>query len=173
MNYDELKKVLIKKNKVHNTENSWNDIEEQMKLVLPCDYKWFIDFYGNGGINDFLWFLTPFCEVEHINLMSRGKTMLESYQDIKSEYPEYCRHEVYPQSNGILPLGYTDNGDELFWKTAKETDNWTVVVYESRSDEYREYDMGVVDFIYNLITKKISCDIFPDDFITDENTYDQ
>ncbi len=71
--------------------------------------------------------------------MERGRVMLDSYKHLKNKYPDYYKHEVYPDSNGILPLGYTDNGDEIFWKTAEETANWTVVVYESRSDDYIEY----------------------------------
>ncbi len=172
MYYDELKKVLIKKNKVQNSENNWGDIEEKLKLTLPCDYKWFIDFYGTGGINSFFWILSPFCDVDHINLIERGKTMLDSYKHLKNKYPDYYKHEVYPYPNGILPLGYTDNGDEVFWKTAEKTENWTIVVYESRSDDYIEYDMGIVTFIYNLVTKKIVCDIFPNEFIGEENSYD-
>ena len=37
---------------------------------------------------------------------------------------------------GLLPWGYTDNCDELYWLTDGEPDGWKIVVHESRAPEY-------------------------------------
>lgn len=41
---------------------------EKNRNYFPEDYKRFIDFHGEGGINEFLWILSPFSENENLIL---------------------------------------------------------------------------------------------------------
>ena len=36
-------------------KNAWEEIEKKIGIIFPEDYKRFIDFHGEGGINEFLW----------------------------------------------------------------------------------------------------------------------
>ena len=49
-------------------KNAWEEIEKKIGIIFPEDYNRFIDFHGEGGINEFLWILSPFSENENLIL---------------------------------------------------------------------------------------------------------
>lgn len=168
-----LQDVLIKPDEVYNTgsKEMWEEFEGETSIHFPDDYKELISTYGTGGIGDFLWFLTPFAEDENVNYTERADVLLEAYQTSKGNSPEYFPFNVYPEENGLLPWGYTENGDELYWKTGAAFEDWEIVVYESASPDYYSYKMSLSEFLYKIITKELECDIFPDDLFEEEVIY--
>lgn len=166
MNINKLKNIIEAKNQVVNvdTKEKWDVVESQVGAILPPDYKEFINEYGTVSINNFIWILTPFDEDEYVNLIKRGKEISKTYIESKMNSPEYFKHDVFPSKGGILPWGYTENGDELYWLADGTSNEWHVIVYESRSSDYYEYSMGMVEFIYRIISGKLRCNAFPDDF---------
>lgn len=68
------------------------------------------------------------------------------------------------EAGGLLPWGFTDNGDELYWLTQEDSSSWTIVVYESCSSDYHEYPMSMVDFLYEIVSGNMVCGAFPEDF---------
>lgn len=44
---------------------------KNLGMILPLDYKKFINKYGTGSINDFIWILNPFSENENLNLIKK------------------------------------------------------------------------------------------------------
>lgn len=64
--------VLTLPAKPFNTEgvHGWKEIEDTIGTKFPSDYKQFISLYGTGGIDDFLWILTPFVNDENVNLIA-------------------------------------------------------------------------------------------------------
>lgn len=163
----EFSKILVIE--VKNDDNDWDTIEQEMKIQFPNDYKKFIDLYGEGAINDFLWILSPFSEYENLNTKVKIKEMYEAYKILKNDHPEICEFEIYNGEVGIFPWGITDNGDELYWYFSKK--ETSIVVIESRFSNKKIYDMSMTEFLYNLVDKNIVCTIFPDDFIRNENYY--
>ncbi|MFS0901780.1 SMI1/KNR4 family protein [Priestia aryabhattai] len=166
---DKLIKVLPPPENPHGTgdETQWTTIFSLLGTDLPSDYIKFIKTYGTGSIDNFLWILTPFVNDEYVNFFLRKKEMSSAYSQSKLKFPQYYKHykhHVYPETGGILPWGYTENGDELYWLTEGSTDEWKVVVYESRSPENYIYSLSMTDFLYQIITKKLVCDAFLDDF---------
>ena len=99
------------------TDKAWQEFEKKTGIYFPTDYKKLINKYGTGGLNNFVWFLTPFDTDENVNFMKRSKQMLDAYKISRKQFPDYFQFHVYPEPNGLLPWGYTDNGDELYWKT--------------------------------------------------------
>lgn len=161
----ELKKLLKKPNKVYSigSEKEWSQIQKKLGIFFPKDYIAFINYYGTGGMGDFLWFLTPFEEDENVNYKKRSSIMLDAYQESKIKFPEYYFYKLYPEKNGLLPFGYTDNGDELYWLTKGNAEQWHIVIYESRSPEFYYYSMGLAEFLCKMIKGEISCEIFESD----------
>lgn len=166
-----LKEVLAVPKQVYNTgsQQEWKEFEEETGIILPDDYKEFIGLYGSGGIAEFLWFLPPFADDEEECFEAKKDCMLEAYEESRDSSPDYFKFNIYPEKNGLLPFGYTDNGDELYWQTAPSFDDWSIVVYESASPDYQQFNMSFSEFLYNLITRQIECDVFDDDMF-DENT---
>ena len=174
-NYLELlKKVLIKPSTTYHTGTGkmWNDFENEERIAFPQDYKEIINYYGTGGIGNFLWLLTPFETDENVNYNYKMKLMLNSYTESKLKFPEDFKHNVFPEKKGLLPWGYTDNGDELYWETDDKFEDWKIVIYESRSANFFYYEMGLSEFLYKLICKEINCDIFPDNISVGNIKYD-
>lgn len=165
MSIDKLKQILKPPNyRTLNDQKSFEYIERQLGSSLPTDYKDFVLIYGVGLIDDFIWVFSPFVENENLNFMSKKDDILESYKLLKSQFPNDYRHNIYPDCNGLLPWGITENGDELFWLVNGIPEHWKVVVYGSRSEEYIEYNCTLTEFLYKLLTRKIKCRLFPDEF---------
>lgn len=159
-----LEEVLLKPDVVYNTGNieQWSEFEKKIGVIFPCDYKKIINRYGTGGIGEFIWFLTPFVDDDNVNFLVKMNKMIESYQTSKQSFPDYYKYDVFPEEGGILPWGYTENGDELYWKTALSSEEWKIVIYESASPDCSNYEMSLSEFLYKLIVKEIGCKIFPD-----------
>ena len=157
-----LKTVLLKTRRAYNPGNDemWNKFQEKVDVVFPDDYKMIINYYGTGGIDNFLWFLTPFELDENVNYICQMNKMLDAYKESKYMFHDDFPYRIFPDKNGLLPWGYTDNGDELYWKTSDKHSDWEIVIYESRSVEYYHYKMGIAEFLYKLICKEIECDVF-------------
>ena len=150
------------------TKEKWHEIELKLGIKLPTDYKEFIGRYGVGCINDFLWVLNPFTQNSNLNLIEKGREIREAYIISKNEFSEEFLYDVFPSDGGLLPCAITDNGDEIYWLTTKVTDEWNIIVYESRSSDYYQYNMGLVEFLYKILAKEINCEAFPDDFPGDK-----
>lgn len=152
-------------------KEQWRNVFNILGTELPSDYMKFIDTYGSGGIDNFLWVLSPFVENENINLIQIGKVIRDAYQVSKNSFPEYFTHNVYPSVGGLLPWALTDNGDELYWLTEGKPNEWKIVVYETRSSEYHIYSLSIVEFLYQTITKELVCEAFPEDFPSEKVSF--
>lgn len=97
------------------------------------DYKDFIGIYGTGGVDKFLWILTPFVQDENVNFFKRLKIINKAYLELRQRFPQYYKHKVFPEVGGLLPWAYTDNDDELYWLTIGKPNEWHIIVYETRS----------------------------------------
>lgn len=168
MNYDINEILSIQQRKCK--KNSWEEVEKKLGITFPEDYKIFIDSYGEGGINEFLWILSPFSENEYLNSIEKFKVMKDAYINMQSEFPEQFSFDFYNGKTGLFPWGITDNGDELFWNY--KGDILELVVYESRYASNMSYIMSMEEFLCKLLRKEIICPIFPDDFILEKNYYE-
>jgi hypothetical protein len=65
-------------------------------------------------------------------------------------------------------LGRTDGGCLIWWYTAPEPKNWTIVVYDENSWNYEKYDMQLCEFLYKYFTKQITCKGFSDSLREEE-----
>jgi hypothetical protein len=151
--------------------DDWKAVEAEMGTTLPDDHKEFIGTYGTGRIDGFLWVFNPFSENENLNLITAGKVRLDALRELRDEFGEEVPYKLFPEDGGLLPFAATDNGDVLYWKTSGSPDDWTNVVNESRGPDYEEHQVGVVNFLYGILTREIICSIFPPDFPADSHSF--
>lgn len=149
---------------------NWEGVEDMFNIQFPIDYKLFINNYGEGGINDFLWILSPFSECENLNTVNKFNEIKYAYKVMKKELPEICEYEFWDNGKGLFPWGITDNGDELFWNYTENSIE--IVIFSSRYADKQVYCCGVVEFLTELLEKERKCSFFPDDFIREENYYE-
>jgi SMI1-KNR4 cell-wall len=149
----------------------WHEVESRIGTALPGDYKAFVERYGTGSIDSFLWIFNPFSRNEHVNLIAQVQTQLDALRALRDEFGEDLPYSLYPDDGGLLPFAATDNGDVLHWKTEGTPDEWTVVVNDSRAPEYEEFRSGLTDFLSNLLTRAEACRIFPSGFPQENVTF--
>lgn len=152
-----------------NNDLPWENIEKKEGIVFPNDFKEFINRHGAGNINEFLWILSPFSDNPFLNSFVNVKNMKRSFDEMADLLPSKMELKIFEEGTGLFPWAITDNGDELYWNY--NGSKQTIVVIASRYSEMQEYDMGMDEFLYKLLSNKISCNIFPSDFVSEKNYY--
>ena len=165
---EKLEKILSIEKKEQ--QYDWEKVEDSYEIKFPNDYKSFIEYYGEGGINEFLWILSPFSEYENLNTIFKFNEMREAYEIMKIDFPKMCEFEFWRNGKGIFPWGITDNGDELFWNY--KDDSVEIVIFSSRYSEKQIFSCSMSEFLVDLLEKKKEYSIFPNDFIRQENYYE-
>jgi hypothetical protein len=139
---------------------------------LPSDYKAFIERYGSGTIDHFLWVLNPFSANKNANLLEQRESILNAVRELKKDWPDQHPYNLFPEPSGLLPFGGSDNGDMVFWLTDGEPDEWRVVVNAARDPEYDRFDCNMTDFLAGILTRRIRSIVFPDGFPSPQPVFD-
>jgi hypothetical protein len=103
-------------------------------------------------VDDFLYLFNPFAAGEDGNLLFEKDRVLAGYRQTRAKYPERLPLPPFPQEGGVLPLGRTDNGDELYWVTEGDPDGWPVALLESRAALQEVHPMPVTGLLATLAT---------------------
>ncbi|OAT48886.1 hypothetical protein M997_0808 [Proteus hauseri ATCC 700826] len=165
MNLENLNKILpppiFSYEAGQNTE--WPLIDN--KYSFPNDYIEFITQYGSGKIDNFLTLFNPFSNNDDLNFFKQKEWIISDLSELNKSDPEYYLFPLYPNINGLLPIGITDNGDYLFWVISSDNSNlWNIAIIASRSPDI-EYQQGnLTHFINNILSRKIRCMSFPEHF---------
>jgi len=106
----------------------WRQVEQQLGLVLPTDFKSFMDMYGQGRFCDIT------IEADLVDLAERR------YRWVRDDIRPHFDPLVYPEPGGVIPWGTTADGWTLWWAQNDPDPNlWGVAVIEPelRMVEYR------------------------------------
>lgn len=140
-------------------------VEKHYKFKFPKDYIQFLTNYGLGQIDNFISIYSVTNSPGYYEMIEYE---CQNYRYFKEEFSKYYTHDVFPEKDGLFPLGRTDGGCLMWWKTALEPENWSIVVYGENSWDYEEYDMQLCEFLYKYFTKQIDCLGFSDSLREDE-----
>jgi hypothetical protein len=146
-------------------EPDWQAVEAKLGTALPDDYKAFTQAYGSGKFDDFLWLFSPFAPPGPGNLVDERASTLDAYAESRTKFPERYPLPPFPEPGGVLPLGRSDNGDELYWVTEGEPDEWQIALFGSRSTPYERHALGVTAFLAALLAGELETRVFPDDVL--------
>ncbi|MFF3017263.1 SMI1/KNR4 family protein [Streptomyces sp. NPDC057939] len=125
----------------------WEAAEEHLGLLLPADYKAFLDLYGPGAFDGFLHMGRPEDgtpdELERLWPMS-GRSR---HHDDPDRYPFTFR----PQPRGLIEWGGEEDGT-FYYFLPEEPDpaDWRIVI-ETEDGEWHETPGPITDFLLNLI----------------------
>lgn len=144
-------------------QRDWSNIEAALATSLPEDYKEFINLFGTGKIDNFLWIFNPFSQNENINLATKVHVQLTALFELQA-YGEVLPYKLFPESNGVFPFGITENGDVLYWHTVGQPDAWTVLVNEARSPDWEAFEMIMTEFLFKVLSRQIHPNAFPSAF---------
>ena len=171
MNLELLTRFILPPSEPHETKTpkAWEKIEQRLGILLPPDYKAFIDCYGTGSFDDFIIVYNPFAENEYLNLFFALDTLHQADQQTQlpgeSAWTAVHPFELYPEPEGLLPWGCTTNlGDMFFWQIEGPPETWETVFYNLRNGEYEVWKYPLTEFLYRLLTRQIESVLLPEDF---------
>ena len=134
----------------------WVEVERELGLELPADYKEFATRFGAGHFRDgYLWVVVPTGEGPRLNFFeslyqNMGILAEVRSSGIKVPYP------LYPDKGGLIPWGSTVDGDVFYWITEHhDPDHWAVVVNEVRADNWFESDRSMTQLLYAILSGQL------------------
>jgi hypothetical protein len=145
--------------------DGWAEVEASLGTGLPDDFKAFTELYGSGKVDDFLYLFNPFAEGQDGNLLFEKDRVLAGYAETRAKFPERLPLPPFPEPGGVLPLGRTDNGDELYWATGGVPGDWPVVLLASRGDRQELHRMPVTGFLAALAAGELATRVLPDELV--------
>ena len=154
----------------------WEIFELSTGITLPNDYKAYLGIFGTGVVGDVITPYNPFCKRTLLrasytcrNWMGQAITLSRHKQQFGTEVFPY---PLYPETNGVLPWGATDNGDQLFWLTTGSPNEWNVVINEVRSSIFEHFTCSMTEFLHELITGTIQSEIIPHDCLDPDRLFE-
>lgn len=116
-------------------------------------------------MDDFLYLFNPFAAGQDGNLLAEKDRVLAAYRQTRARFPDRLALPPFPEPGGVLPLGRTDNGDELYWVTDGDPDRWPVALMESRAALQELHAMPVTGFLAALAANQLASRILPADVL--------
>ena len=141
----------------------WAQLEAELGLTFPDDFKQFLWLYGSGKIDDFLWVLNPASANENLHLLTQLARFTEAMTEVQS-YGEIVPYKLFPEHGYILPFALTDNGDVMFWITAPHEGPWRVGIGAARESAWEEWDMPMTNLLSKILSSDIETPLFPSSF---------
>lgn len=153
-------------------DQDWLAIERKIGLALPTSYKNYISRYGSGQIGRFLWIYNPFSNDQNINLLTQVDIVLDVLRTVKAKHGEsICPYAIFPEESGLLPFGRTDNGDDLFWLTEGNPEEWKIIIQATRSDKFEEHENNLESFLEKLISGNLGSEIITSHLIDQQKLF--
>jgi hypothetical protein len=145
------------------TSESWGPVVDAIGFALPVDYMQFIETYGSGSINDFIWVFNPFAETRTVNFLAQFPRVLGALRTMKEESPDKLPFPLMYELGGLLPWGMTTPGDILCWRTAGATGEWTTVAY-ARNVGCTEFKMPMSRYLHDMLRGSFGAPVISRDF---------
>jgi hypothetical protein len=169
MPIEPLKKIV--KPPLHPSEvgslHQWQDIERQLDLVLPSDYRDFVFTYGSGLFAQFYRVYNPFAASEYTALCPSIQRVCAAERETKHNWPDRVPYPIYPDRPGLLPWGNDENGNDYYWLTKGAPDTWLVLSDEVRGEGFRDYGCTMTEFLAGVLLGKFEA--LAGDYPRDEN----
>lgn len=130
----------------------WNAAATKLGIVLPEDYYALARTYGSGKfLAGTLEIGNPF-DPDYETWVDYELSKLRQY---KATFPDEMPYNVHPEEDGLYPFGRDDNGNRFFWKTAGESDRWSIICYSRGADSWESVNHTLSDFLILLITNRL------------------
>jgi hypothetical protein len=144
------------------TSGDWTVIEAELGSPLPQDYKDFIATYGTGAIGDMpIRIFSPFPQSEYY-LLNWREVVFEYYRGLYDD-PKDIPYPLHPSPGGLLPWGYTGNGDYLQWRTKGAPDKWDIVTWYTDFHHFPKRTMTtfLIDIFEGRLDDHFPASLFP------------
>lgn len=124
------------------TEGDWAAVEATLDIHFPSDFRQLVSRYGTGEFFEGLLILNP------LNPWCRGQIAktLSNFCVMRKAMELSLR--LYPETSGLFPWGHDSNGNNFFWLTEGNPDDWPVVQvgHNEEANPHRS-KVGITDFL--------------------------
>ena len=117
-------------------DRSWKAVERELGIVLPGDYKDFIDAYGTGQISGaagwaVIWNFREAAPAGRSlrDILCGHDSVISCYERLERESDYPCPYPTFPRPGGLLPFGSVVDVQNLNWLTKGAPDRWEVVYW--------------------------------------------
>jgi hypothetical protein len=117
-------------------DRSWDEVEGEIGLALPDDYKSFIDLYGSGQVASaegwaVIWNFRDYSMFgRSLSEGLRGPESVTEFYRRKINTTDYpCPFPIYPEPEGLLPFASVVDVQNLNWLTSGPPNQWDVVYF--------------------------------------------
>lgn len=136
--------------------SEWPALEARLGVRLPADYRGFIESYGTGSIDDFLWVLNPSSVNDDLELVSRGQATLDAMTVLRRAGHLREDLKLFPEPGGLLPWGVTENGDVLCWRVRGAPARWRTTVQSSNGLRFEHHELNFSGLLTGLLDGSVS-----------------
>lgn len=148
------------------TQKKWAKVQERLGLVLPADYKAFIDSYGTGNFSNGISPYSPFASDESRNLFQaldlHHQASRQVQKKAKEDWSIVHPYKLYPAPGGLLPWGTMLSFEiGFFWLIDGKPASWKTILYNLRRGEYEVWKFCFTHFLYQLISGEIKTLLLP------------
>ena len=133
----------------------WTEIQRNIGVSLPDDYRDFGLVYGTGFFGDAdrtrIYVLNPFSK----EYLERFHSMCETLRHMKEVSSDEVPYDIFPLMPGLLPWGRDDNGFRLCWLTEGNPNEWPVVVTHGRDIYFDRHETTMTFFLARSFRRQI------------------
>lgn len=150
---ERLRQELPPPGRIFGAQGDWSQVERELGLSLPTDYKEFISTYGSGKVCGFVSVYSPFVRNINWSFGSYLEQCRSAYQAlVDTRVLDGIPYPVLPEMGGLLPFGTTENGNCLNWLTVGPPDQWELIAWDPdylkfRATGYRSLSAYLADIV--------------------------
>jgi hypothetical protein len=148
-------------------KGGWEAVARILGTALPADFEQFIETYGTGAVASNLWIHNPFSRKLPwfaavtsglagltVSLHSLEVAKLRKRTGKLSDEPQgKPKHRPFPAAGGLLPLGSSGGGQDLFWVTQGAPDAWPIYMADWRGGADDLFKGTLSELVVMLLTK--------------------
>src|SRR6266850_5784244 len=108
MVFDELVSVVRPPAQPVDAQGDWGEVVSRLGFSLPVDYMQFVESFGSGSLDDFIWVLNPFATNRNLNLLYHLTRVLGGLRGLKEMHPDLVPYPPLFEPGGPFPWGVTD-----------------------------------------------------------------
>jgi hypothetical protein len=143
------------------TDADWARAEAQIGFRFPSDLVAVNRVYGRGFFDDFIVLLNPVSTRFNVLTFAMDADVLEQtlegyHDDVRSGRAVGLAFE------GLVPIGYTINGDELFF--CRGAGRSLIMLAGSRGSSFELFESKFSDLLLGLLHGTIRAEAFPENF---------
>lgn len=132
---------------------NWAEIESEVGLQLPADYKVLAEEFPAGWFRRFVRPIKPAQPPTGAQRLlddfetGQLKTLHEWRTQGHGEFP----HPLYPEPGGLLPWGGIRGAGYAFWLTDKSSPgDWPVIIASQQCDHWERFDGSACEFLIEV-----------------------